>query len=312
MARSARYLGLFAWFGGTLMGLTGVERGAQALPPMERRRFADDAWRRASPVVAAGMVAHVLGSAALGWAGRHRAWTQRGMPTAMVLDTLATTVGIAAWVAAERLRNRTPADPAAAAADHDGERRARVIALLGAGGSVLAQGYLAEQQQVLPGTPMGRGALHPVARAVGDLGLAGWFGGTLMGLVALNRAVEGLASPRQRLQVSDAAWQRWAPFGATGVVLHLLGSAVIARGNTLRLTAQRPMARDTALQGALSVLAAAATAAAGLPRTQRRRLRMLQWSAPALLAAVVVVNARMSEQQRPMATAAGVLAALRR
>lgn len=131
VARASRNLGLAAWFGGTAAELVGLD-------------CADEVWRRWTPIAAAAITAHVVGSVALGWAGRHRAWMQRGMPTAMALDTLATTVGIGAWGVAERLR-RQPAT----AESRRWARRARLTALAGAGGSLVAQAYLAERQRPL-------------------------------------------------------------------------------------------------------------------------------------------------------------------
>ena len=39
--------------------------------------------------------AHLSGSAALGWAGRHRGLAQASMPTAMIIDTAATAAAMA-------------------------------------------------------------------------------------------------------------------------------------------------------------------------------------------------------------------------
>jgi hypothetical protein len=39
----------------------------------------------------------------------------------------------------------------------------------------------------------------------------------------------------------------------------------------------------------------------------QRQLRALQWAIPALTGALLVVNARMGEQQRPQSVLAGVL-----
>jgi hypothetical protein len=42
----------------------------------------------------------------------------------------------------------------------------------------------------------------------------------------------------------------------------------------------------------------------------QRQLKALQWAIPALTGALLVVNARMGEQQRPMTVVAGVLSRL--
>jgi hypothetical protein len=101
------------------------------------------------------LAAHVAGSAALGWAGRHRGIAQQGMPTAMIVDTAASAVAVAAKVGG--LRTLAP-----------------VLASV----SVAAQGYLADQQR--PGPSLRRLRAPPaerrwvrasaLARALQDLG----------------------------------------------------------------------------------------------------------------------------------------------
>jgi hypothetical protein len=44
---------------------------------------------------------------------------------------------------------------------------------------------------------------NTVARSLHDVGLAAWFGGSLMGAVGLNRVAGAAKEPRQRLEVAN-------------------------------------------------------------------------------------------------------------
>lgn len=150
LARATRYLGLFAWVGGGLLQTMAVNRAGGAFADQASHQdFAAAVRRRWAPVEAVAVTAHVTGSAALGWAGRHRAWFQRGMPTAMVLDTAATTAAVAAMVARNRLLSARSATGGGGATDHSAAAAETVMPLLAAG-SVAAQGYLAEHQRPWP------------------------------------------------------------------------------------------------------------------------------------------------------------------
>jgi hypothetical protein len=52
---------------------------------------------------------------------------------------------------------------------------------------------------------------NTVARALHDVGLATWFGGSLMGAAGVNRAATAVEDPAQRLRVANAGWARWTP-----------------------------------------------------------------------------------------------------
>ena len=45
-----------------------------------------------------------------------------------------------------------------------------------------------------------------LARSLHDLGLATWFGGSLMGAVGLNGAAAVVDQPEQRLRVANVDW----------------------------------------------------------------------------------------------------------
>ena len=64
-----------------------------------------------------------------------------------------------------------------------------------------------------------------LARSLHDLGLATWFGGSLMGAVGLNGAAAVVDQPDQRLRVANAGWARWTPVNLAGIAAHLAGVA---------------------------------------------------------------------------------------
>ena len=178
---------------------------------------------------------------------------------------------------------------------------------------------------------------NTLSHALHDLGLAAWFGGSLMGAVGLNGAAGVVDDPHQRARVANSGWQRWQPVNAAAIAAHVIGAIGLVRGNRGRLVAQEGVARMTAFKGALEVAALATTAYSGFlgrqlqqtgdfpaesgavptdttpPDTQRvlQRQRLLQWAVPALSGTLLVLTARMDEQQRPQAVAAGVLRRLR-
>jgi hypothetical protein len=52
---------------------------------------------------------------------------------------------------------------------------------------------------------------NTIARTLRDLGLASWFGGSLMGAAGLNDAASVVKDPTQRLRVANSGWVRWTP-----------------------------------------------------------------------------------------------------
>jgi hypothetical protein len=178
---------------------------------------------------------------------------------------------------------------------------------------------------------------NTVSRSLHDLGLATWFGGSLMGAVGLNGAAADVEEPTQRLRVANAGWNRWTPVNLAGIAAHVAGGAVLLGANKGRLASQHGVAQATVVKTALTGAALAATAwsrALGAKLDQagevpveggtdsttdtpedvakaQRRLKVLQWVIPALTGAVLVLNARMGEQQRPAQVTGGLLGRLR-
>ena len=178
---------------------------------------------------------------------------------------------------------------------------------------------------------------NTVSRSLHDLGLAAWFGGSLMGAVGLNGATAQVEEPKQRLRVANAGWNRWTPINLAGIAAHLAGGTVLLTANKGRVTTQQGVATATMIKTALTGAALAATAwsrALGAKLDQagevpveggtdpggetpedvaraQRQLKVLQWVIPALTGAILVVNARMGEQQRPAQVSGGLLGRLR-
>jgi hypothetical protein len=178
---------------------------------------------------------------------------------------------------------------------------------------------------------------NTVSRSLHDLGLATWFGGSLMGAVGLNGAAAEAEEPKQRLRVANAGWNRWTPVNLAGIAAHVVGGAVLLGANKGRVASQQGVAQATVVKTALTGAALAATAwsralgakleeAGEVPveggtdpsidtaedvAKAQRQLKVLQWVIPALTGAVLVLNARMGEQQRPAQVTGGLLGRLR-
>jgi hypothetical protein len=58
---------------------------------------------------------------------------------------------------------------------------------------------------------------NTVIRSMHDVGAAGWFGGSLMGAIALNGASQDIKDPAERSKIAADGWARWAPFSAAAI-----------------------------------------------------------------------------------------------
>ncbi|MBB5827671.1 hypothetical protein ACGFI4_05175 [Micromonospora carbonacea] len=166
---------------------------------------------------------------------------------------------------------------------------------------------------------------HTALRSMHDLGLAAWFGGSLMGALGVNGAATQINDSTQRLPVASAGWSRWTPVNAAAIGAHLAGAVGELATESPRMLAQSGVGRMSAVKTALTVGALAVTGYSRLlgmrlqraggpsvegitepnPQTPadvasyQRQMRLLQWTIPALTGALVVVTAYMSEQQKP-------------
>lgn len=173
---------------------------------------------------------------------------------------------------------------------------------------------------------------HTTLRSLHDLGLAAWFGGSLMGAVGLNAAAGAASDPRERSEVANAGWDRWTPVNAAAIGAHVLGAAGLLLADRKRLAAQSgvptmSLAKTTLTAAALGVTAWSRVegkkvsearrtpVAAGtepLPETPekvteaQKRLQQLQWVVPTTTGALLALSAFAGEQQRASEVGRGV------
>ena len=165
---------------------------------------------------------------------------------------------------------------------------------------------------------------NSLARTFHDVGLAAWFGGSLMGAVGVNGAAADVDDPRQRARVANAGWARWTPVNAIAIGAHLFGGAQLLKENKGRVATQQGVLANTNTK---LVLTAAALAATGYSRILRKKmqnagdvpvvggtdslsttpaevaqaqkqLKALQWAIPALTGGILASSALHEEQQR--------------
>ena len=87
---------------------------------------------------------------------------------------------------------------------------------------------------------------NTLIRSMHDVGAAAWFGGALMGAVALNGAANDVENRRERPTIAADGWARWAPVNAAAIGAHLVGGAGLILANRGRV-AGRPESRPTPL-----------------------------------------------------------------
>lgn len=174
---------------------------------------------------------------------------------------------------------------------------------------------------------------NTVVRALNDLGLAAWFGGSLMGAIGLNGAAAQVDKPGERAKVANAGWSRWTPANLAAIGAYTIGSLVLTGANRGRLAGQKGVAKAAVVKTALTAAAMGATAYsrvlgqtvmdAGTPDVEgatepfagtppevadaQRKLKVMQWAVPALTGATLVLDSKMSEQQRPAEVAKGMV-----
>src|SRR5687767_7014514 len=69
-----------------------------------------------------------------------------------------------------------------------------------------------------------------ISKAIHDVGTAVWFGGTLMGTLAMNPAVEVLDDPEERGKMVDEGWALFQPWAAAGLLGALISHVALRRG----------------------------------------------------------------------------------
>ncbi len=170
-------------------------------------------------------------------------------------------------------------------------------------------------------------ARNTIVRGMHDLGLAAWFGGTLMGAVGLNGGTAVATDPTERLRLSSVGWAKWAPVQLAAIAVHGVGGVGLILGNKTRLAGQPEARVNTIVKLALTAVAGgtalysamlgkkiaehADEGAEGVTEpdaTSSRELatvlkqqRVLQWVLPAVTGVLIVMGAQQGEQQRPVA-----------
>ena len=77
-----------------------------------------------------------------------------------------------------------------------------------------------------------------IVRAIHDLGLAVWWGGSLMGTMAMNPAVEVLDDPDERGKMVDEGWALFQPWAAAGLTAAIISHVIMRRNPPKNPTAQ--------------------------------------------------------------------------
>ena len=161
-------------------------------------------------------------------------------------------------------------------------------------------------------------------RSLHDLGLAAWFGGSLMGAVGLNGATSEAKDPKERLRLSSDGWARWVPWEVAAVTAHTIGGIGVIAGNRNRIQKQSGAGAATVAKFVLTAAAAGSTAYAGALGARvkkhehegadgavkpgkksspelasaQQQLRVAQWVTPVLTGIALILNALHGEQQR--------------
>lgn len=176
-------------------------------------------------------------------------------------------------------------------------------------------------------------ATHPLAHILHDVGLAGWFGTTTAGAVALNDAAAEAGGGGAPTRVANSGWARLTPVNLGFIGAHLVGAAALLAGEMPRIARQRGVGGDAAVKFGLTVAALGATAyarvlgqrvmSAGSPpaadgttttastppdvAAAMKQLSVLQWVIPAITGTMIALSAKMSEDYRPAAQSEGLL-----
>ncbi|MFG2320260.1 hypothetical protein [Streptomyces tendae] len=167
---------------------------------------------------------------------------------------------------------------------------------------------------------------NTVIRSLHDVGLAAWFGGSLMGAVGLNGAAEHEGSTvAARARIASVGWTKWVPVNAAAIGAHLFGGGGLLAANAHRVRTQHGVGASTTAKTVVTAAALAATAYARVLGKKvewasssnpddaekgarhpidvgkaRRQLACVQWTVPALTGCLVVLNALHGELQRPL------------
>jgi hypothetical protein len=170
---------------------------------------------------------------------------------------------------------------------------------------------------------------NTLVRSLHDVGLAAWFGGSLMGAVGLNGAAAAVSSPRERVTVATAGWKKWFPVQFAAMVAHGIGGVGLIIGNKGRLATQGEGRVNTGVKLGFTLAAIGTSLYSGVLGTRmaahadepvegsteptaetsdemasaQSQQRIMQWVTPAITLVLIVLAAQQGEQQRPVASA---------
>ena len=165
---------------------------------------------------------------------------------------------------------------------------------------------------------------NTLVRSLHDLGLAAWFGGSLMGAVGLNGGAAEAENPAERLRLSSIGWAKWTPVQVAAIAAHGVGSIGVLVSNRSRVKYQEGATAASVVKTVVTIAAAGVSAYAGWLGAQvnkhqqeggqgttepsptaspelataQKQLKIVQWAIPALTGVLVVVGAVHGEQQR--------------
>ncbi|MDL5158707.1 hypothetical protein [Actinomycetospora termitidis] len=97
-------------------------------------------------------------------------------------------------------------------------------------------------------------------RALHDIGLAAWFGGSLFGVAGLNAAAAEADQQRTTARITSVGWAKWSPVNTALIGAHLVGGAGLLVNNRKRAAAQKGATGTTVAKLVLTGAALAATA----------------------------------------------------
>lgn len=162
-------------------------------------------------------------------------------------------------------------------------------------------------------------------RTLHDLGAAGWFGGSLAGVVGINGASNDINDRAERTQVASAGWARWSPVAAASIGAHLVGGAGILWANRRRVGYESGVTANTVAKLAVTAAALGTTAYSGVlgakvasagrvdadsgttpsektpddVTSAQQQLAVLQWATPVLTSVIIGLGSQQGEQQNP-------------
>ncbi len=174
---------------------------------------------------------------------------------------------------------------------------------------------------------------NTLIRSMHDLGLAAWFGGSLMGAIGLNGAANVVKDKTDRTVVASAGWARWAPVNGLAIGIHAGGGIGLILANRDRVVGQKGVAANTVVKSALTLVAVGSTIYSGVqgkivadagavpadggvipakntPKAvaaAQQQLRIAQWVTPAATAGLIILASQQGEQQRPVEVLKGLL-----